>query len=53
VTPSAKAVRKIRERLTAEMRSLRIASAILVIRKINPIVPGCLLPERGVQGGIQ
>jgi RNA-directed DNA polymerase len=38
--PSAKAVRRIRERLTAEMRSLRGASAIMVIRKINPIVRG-------------
>ena len=40
IMPSAKAVRRIRDRLTAEMRALRGGNAITVIRKINPIVRG-------------
>ena len=48
IMPSAKAVRRIRERLTAEMRSLRGASAIMVIRKINPIVRGWAAYYRSV-----
>src|SRR5271166_6145494 len=40
ITPAAKAVRRIRERLTTEMRSLRGTNAAAVIRTINPIVRG-------------
>ena len=40
IMPSAKAVRRIRERLTTEMRALRGANAIAVLRAINPIVRG-------------
>ena len=40
IMPSAKAVRRIRDRLSTEMRALRGSNAIAVIRKINPIVRG-------------
>jgi RNA-directed DNA polymerase len=40
IKPSAKAVRRIRERLTTELRALRGANIIAVIRTINPIVRG-------------
>jgi RNA-directed DNA polymerase len=38
IKPSAAAVKRIRERLRAEMRALRGANALAVLRKINPIV---------------
>jgi RNA-directed DNA polymerase len=40
IKPSTAALRRIRERLRAEMRSLRGANAGAVLRKINPIVRG-------------
>jgi RNA-directed DNA polymerase len=40
IKPSAAALRRIRERLRVEMRSLRGANAGAVLRKINPIVRG-------------
>jgi len=48
IKPSAKAVRRIRERLTTEMRALRGANAIAVIRTINPIVRGWAAYYRSV-----
>ena len=51
IMPSAKAVRRIRDRLSTEMRALRGSNAIAVIRKINPIVrgsPGVPSPSRDV-----
>jgi RNA-directed DNA polymerase len=40
IKPSKAAVRRIRERLRAEMRSLRGASAQAVIARLNPIIRG-------------
>jgi RNA-directed DNA polymerase len=40
VKPSTKAVQRIRNRLTTEMRALNGTNAVAVIRKINPIVRG-------------
>ncbi|MPZ89627.1 MAG: group II intron reverse transcriptase/maturase [Nitriliruptorales bacterium] len=40
IKPSPGAVRRIRERLRAEMQALRGANAAAVLRKINPIVRG-------------
>jgi len=40
IKPSAAALRRIRERLRTEMRSLRGANAGAVLRRINPIVRG-------------
>lgn len=40
IKPSAAAVKRIRERLRAEMRALRGANALAVLRTINPIVRG-------------
>lgn len=40
IKPSKAALRRIRERLRAEMRTLRGANAGAVLRKINPIVRG-------------
>ena len=40
IKPSAAAVKRIRERLRVEMKSLRGANALAVLRKINPIVRG-------------
>ncbi|MEW6475693.1 MAG: group II intron reverse transcriptase/maturase [Actinomycetota bacterium] len=40
IKPSEQAIERIRQRLTTEMRALRGANAIAVIRKINPIVRG-------------
>ena len=48
IMPSAKAVRRIRERLSTEMRALRGSNAIAVIRTINPIVRGWAAYYRGV-----
>ncbi len=48
IMPSAKAVRRVRERLTTEMRALRGANAIAVIRTINPIVRGWAAYYRSV-----
>jgi RNA-directed DNA polymerase len=40
IKPSAAAVQRIRERLTAEMKTLRGANATAVISQLNPIVRG-------------
>jgi RNA-directed DNA polymerase len=40
ITPSKAAVRRIRERLRAEMRSLRGANAAAVMKRLNPIIRG-------------
>src|ERR1700678_1209075 len=48
IMPSAKAVRRIRERLTTEMRALRGDNAVAVIRTINPIVRGWAAYYRSV-----
>ena len=40
IKPSAAAVKRIRERLRVEMKALRGANALAVLRKINPIVRG-------------
>ena len=40
ITPSQAAVRRIRERLAAEVRSLNGGNAIAVIRRLNPIIRG-------------
>jgi len=40
IKPSKAAVRRIRERLSAEMRSLRGTNATTVISKLNPIIRG-------------
>ncbi|MEU0036485.1 reverse transcriptase domain-containing protein [Streptomyces sp. NPDC006333] len=55
IKPSTAAMRRIRDRLTAEVRSLRGSNAAAVIRRLNPHHPrmGRLLPDRGVQLCIQ
>jgi RNA-directed DNA polymerase len=40
ITPSRQAVRRIRERLSTEMRSLRGTNAEAVIARLNPIIRG-------------
>ena len=40
IKPSKAALRRVRERLRAEMRALRGANALAVVRTINPIVRG-------------
>ena len=40
IKPSRQAIRRLRERLTSEMRSLHGANALAVIRRINPILRG-------------
>ena len=40
IKPSAGAIRRIRRRLSAEMRDLRGANVAAVLRKINPTVRG-------------
>ena len=46
--PSASAVRRIRQRLAMEVRSLRGDNAIMVIRRLNPIIRGWAAYYRGV-----
>jgi RNA-directed DNA polymerase len=48
IKPSQKAVRRIRERLASEMRSLRGSNAVAVIAKLAPIVRGWAAYYRGV-----
>jgi RNA-directed DNA polymerase len=48
IKPSQQAIRRIRERLATEMRALRGANAIAVIRTINPIVRGWAAYYRSV-----
>ena len=55
IKPSKAAVRRLRERLAAEMRTLRGGNAMAVIAKLNPVIRGLggLLPGRGVIQGVQ
>jgi RNA-directed DNA polymerase len=48
IKPSAEAIRRVRNRLSAEMRALRGANAPAVLHKINPIVRGWAAYYRGV-----
>jgi RNA-directed DNA polymerase len=48
IKPSKQAIRRIRGRLSAEMRAMNGGNAISVIRKINPIVRGWSTYYRGV-----
>ena len=48
IKPSAAAVRRIRERLRAEMRVLRGANAMAVLARLNPIIRGWATYYRGV-----
>ncbi|MCA1702449.1 MAG: group II intron reverse transcriptase/maturase [Actinobacteria bacterium] len=48
IKPSKAAVRRVRERLGTEMRSLRGANASAVIRRLNPIIRGWSAYYRGV-----
>ena len=48
IKPSKAAVRRIRERLRTELRSLRGANAPAVIRRLNPIIRGWAAYYRGV-----
>jgi RNA-directed DNA polymerase len=48
IRPSTAAVRKIRRRLSTEMRALRGANVAAVLRRINPIVRGWAVYYRGV-----
>jgi RNA-directed DNA polymerase len=48
IKPSTQAVKRIRGRLSAEMRSLRGANVSAVLRAINPIVRGWAAYYRGV-----
>jgi RNA-directed DNA polymerase len=48
IKPSKAAVRRIRERLAAEMRTLRGGNAMAVIARLNPIIRGWAAYYRGV-----
>ena len=48
IKPSKAALRRIRERLRTEMRSLRGANARAVIKRLNPIIRGWAAYYRGV-----
>jgi len=48
IKPSKAAVRRVRERLRTEMRSLRGANAPAVLKRLNPIVRGWSAYYRGV-----
>ena len=48
IKPSKAAMRRIRERLTAEVRDLRGANAATVIFKLNPVIRGWAAYYRGV-----
>jgi RNA-directed DNA polymerase len=48
ITPSREAVRRIRKRLTDELRSLRGSNAGAVIARLNPIIRGWAAYYRGV-----
>src|SRR6266545_4274020 len=54
IKPSKAALRRHRERLRDEMRSLRGANAAMVLQRLTPIVRGWggLLPNGGVQRGV-
>ena len=48
IKPSTAAVRRLRERLTVEMRGLRGSNAAAVIARLNPIIRGWAAYYRGV-----
>ena len=48
IKPSKAAIRRLRERLAAEMRTLRGGNAMAVIAKLNPIIRGWAAYYRGV-----
>jgi RNA-directed DNA polymerase len=48
IKPSKAAIRRIRERLAAEMKALRGANALAVLRRLNPIIRGWSAYYRGV-----
>jgi RNA-directed DNA polymerase len=48
IKPSKAAVRRLRERLASEMRTLRGGNAMAVIAKLNPIIRGWAAYYRGV-----
>jgi RNA-directed DNA polymerase len=48
IKPSTEAIKRIRKRLSTEIRSLRGANAAAIVRKINPIVRGWAAYYRGV-----
>ncbi|MFG2848136.1 group II intron reverse transcriptase/maturase [Kitasatospora sp. NPDC048296] len=48
IKPSKKAIMRIRERLTDEMRNLRGSNVVAVIAKLNPIIRGWAAYYRGV-----
>jgi RNA-directed DNA polymerase len=48
IKPSKAAVRRLRERLAAEMRTLRGGNAMAVIARLNPIIRGWAAYYRGV-----
>jgi RNA-directed DNA polymerase len=48
IKPSKAAIRRVRERLRTEMRSLRGANARAVIKRLNPIIRGWAAYYRGV-----
>jgi RNA-directed DNA polymerase len=51
IKPSSAAVRRIRERLAAEVRSLRGDNAVAVIARLNPIIRGWAAYYRGAVSG--
>src|SRR5215207_7223248 len=55
IKPSKAAIRRIRERLRTELRSLRGSNAPTVIKKLNPDHPGVgrLLPDTGISRGVR
>ena len=55
IKPSAAAIKRIREQLRAEMRSLRGTNVSAVIKRLNPHHPGLggLLPDAGLQRDVQ
>ena len=48
IKPSTAAVRRVRERLAAEMRALRGGNAMAVIARLNPVIRGWAAYYRGV-----
>jgi RNA-directed DNA polymerase len=48
IKPSKSAVKRIRQRIAAELRSLRGANALAVIRRLNPIIRGWTAYYRSV-----
>jgi RNA-directed DNA polymerase len=52
IKPSTKAIRRLRERLAAEMRSLRGSNARAVIVRLSPIIRGWAAYYRGVSSKV-